>query len=63
MKSKYLLSVVEASKYFNIGRDKLYALVRSEPDLPTIKIGTTVKINIPLMEDWLNKATREGRSL
>lgn len=60
---KYLMSVVEAAKYFNIGRDKLYALVRSEPDLPVLKIGDIVKINVPMMEQFINKCTEEGREL
>lgn len=63
MQNKYLISVVEASKRFGIGRDKLYALVRSEPDLPTLRIGETVRINVPLFEEFLNKCTEEGRAL
>lgn len=63
MQNKYLISVVEASKRFGIGRDKLYSLIRSEPDLPTIKIGETVKINAPLFEEFLNRCTEEGRTL
>lgn len=63
MKIKYLMSVVEASKYFNIGRDKLYVLVKTEPDIPIIKIGETTKINVPMFEQFLNKCTEEGREL
>lgn len=60
---KYLVSIVEASKMFGIGRDSLYAMSRSEPDIPIIKIGSTTKVNVPLMEQWLDKATLEGREL
>ncbi|MBU5312315.1 helix-turn-helix domain-containing protein [Tissierella carlieri] len=63
MNNKYLMSIVEASKHFNIGRDKLYALVRSQEDIPIIRIGETTKINVPLFEEWLNRATLEGREL
>lgn len=63
MESKYLVSISEAGKIFGIGRDAMYALVRSERDLPKIKIGETTKINVPLMEEWLNKITREGKKL
>lgn len=63
MESKYLVSIVEASKMFGIGRDSLYAMSRSEPDIPIIKIGSTTKVNVPLMEQWLDKATLEGREL
>lgn len=63
MKDKYLMSITEASKYFGIGRDKLYQIVRSEPDTPVLRIGDITKINVPLFEDWLDKATKEGREL
>ena len=63
MRNKYLVSITEAGKIFGIGRDKLYALARSQPDFPVIIIGTTTKVNIPLMEQWLDKATKEGRKL
>lgn len=63
MSNKYLVSIVEAGKIFGIGRDAMYAMVRSEPDLPKIKIGEITKINVPLMEEWLNKATLDGRNL
>lgn len=63
MKNKYLMSIIEAAEYFNIGRNKLYAMVRTQEDIPIIKIGETFKINVPLFEEWLNKATLEGREL
>lgn len=61
--TKKLVSIIEAGKIFGIGRDLMYAMVRSEPDLPKIKIGQVTKINVPLMEQWLDKATKEGRNL
>ncbi len=63
MKDKYLMSITEASKYFGIGRDKLYQIVRSEPDIPVLRIGDINKINVPLFEDWLDEVTKEGREL
>lgn len=63
MNNKYLISIIEASKRYGIGRDKLYALVRSEPDIPIIKIGDATKINAPLFEKWIDQATLEGREL
>lgn len=63
MKSKYLMSIVEASQYFGIGRDKLYAIIRSQPDVPVIKIGESTKINVPMFEKWLNDCVSEGREL
>lgn len=63
MKSKYLVSISEAASIFGIGKNTLYALSRTEPDIPIILIGMKKKVNIPLMEEWLNKVTREGRKL
>lgn len=55
MESKYLVSIVEASKMFGIGRDSLYAMSRSEPDIPIIKIGSTTKVNVPLKDNFISK--------
>lgn len=63
MNNKYLMSIGEAAKYFNIGRNKLYAMVRSQEDIPVVRIGETTKINVPLFEKWLDRATLEGREL
>jgi predicted DNA-binding transcriptional regulator AlpA len=60
---KYLLSIPEAAKHFGIGRDKLYALCSTDNTMPVIKIGQYKKINVRLMEEWIDKATEEGRSL
>lgn len=48
---------------YGIGKSKLYAMVRSEPVIPIVRIGETTKINAPLFEEWINKATLEGRTL
>lgn len=63
MINKYLVSVTEAAQLFGIGRDAMYRLVKMNPEVPVVKIGEITKINVPLMEDWLNKVTREGRKL
>lgn len=60
---KKLMSIVEAAKYFGIGRDALYSLSRTEPDIPILKIGEKKKVNVPLFSEWLDKATAEGRNL
>jgi len=60
---KYLLSIPEAAKHFGIGRDRLYAICSTDNTVPTIKIGQYTKINVPLMEEWIDKATEEGRAL
>ena len=58
---KYLLSVNEATKLFGIGRDRLYSLIKSEEGFPVVKIGNNYKINRVLFEEWLDKASIEGR--
>lgn len=62
MKNKYLCSVTEGAAIFNIGRDKLYELVRAK-QIPCIQIGNVTKINVPLMREFLDKATKEGWKL
>lgn len=62
MDNKYLCSVTDGAAIFNIGRDKLYELIRSN-QIPYVQIGSTKKINVPLMREFLDKATKEGRRL
>lgn len=61
MPGKYLLSVREASEIYGIGRDRIYELIRSDPEFPVVKIGSNFKVNRPLLEVWLDKITKEGR--
>jgi len=63
MPSAHLISIPKAAKEFGIGRDRLYALCNSDPTVPTIRVGEFIKINRPLFEEWLNKATKEGKEL
>ena len=60
---KKLMSIIEAARYFGIGRDALYALSRTEPDIPILIINDKKKVNVPLFAEWLDKATAEGRRL
>ncbi len=56
MKNKYLISVVECSKQYNVPRDKLYGAIRAgNTEIPYIKIGNITRINVPLFEEYLNK--------
>lgn len=57
------MSVTEAAKTFGISRDRLYALVKTEPDIPIIHLGEFIKINTPMFEIWLDRITQEGRRL
>lgn len=63
MKEKYLMSVKEASDYFGIGRNRFYEIVRSHPDIPIIKVGQSMKVNVPMFEKWLDECVKEGRKI
>lgn len=63
MKNQYLYSIADAAKYYNIGKNKLYSMVRSEPSLPKVKVGQSVKIIGPKFEEWLYKCACEGKVL
>jgi len=58
---KKLDSIKRTSRYFNIGENKLRELVRSDPDLPCIKINSHVKIITDLFPEYLEKKWREGK--
>lgn len=60
---KYLMTVKEASEYFGIGRNKLYEILKSQPDVPVVKIGDYTKINVPMFKKWLDDCVEQGRAL
>ncbi len=62
-KNQYMCSIAEGTIIFNMGRDKLYQLARSNQIPCFVKIGAITKINIPLMKEFLDNAAREGRQL
>lgn len=63
--NKYLLSIVETSRIYNIPRDKLYAASRSEKatEIPFIIIGNTKKIHVPLLVKLLEEKAAKNESL
>ena len=63
MKNKYLLSIADAAECLGIGKQRLRELCYTDPTMPKIKIGSHTKINMPLMEEWINKKTLEGKTL
>jgi hypothetical protein len=64
MKNKYLLSIVEVSKQFNLPRDRLYAESRREnSEIPFIKIGSSKKIYIPKLIELLENKAANKESL
>ena len=63
MSTKYLMSIKEASEYFGIGRNRLYEMIRSQNDIPMVKVGVHLRINVPLFEQWLDNCSKEGRNL
>jgi predicted DNA-binding transcriptional regulator AlpA len=63
MKNQYLISIPEAAKQFGIGRNRLYELVYSDPTIPKISVGEYTKLNKRLFEQWIDKATQEGKAI
>lgn len=57
---KKLYSVIEAGKAIGIGKQKMYQLVKSDPDLPTVLIGSVTKINMGLIDEYLKKKCKDG---
>jgi len=60
---KKLLTVNEAAEAFGIGRNKLYRMIKTEPDIPILKLEGIYKVNSTMFSEWLDKATKEGRQL
>lgn len=54
---KYILTIKEASLYFNIGRDKLYSLAKEEGNNYTLHNGKMILFKRKLLEEFLNKKT------
>jgi len=64
MEKKYLLSIVEVSKQFNLPRDRLYAESRRKnTEIPFIQIGSSKKIYIPKLIELLETKAANKESL
>ena len=61
--SKYLMPPKEVSKNFGVGVNKIYQLIKTDPAFPVLKVGSKNLINTVLLEEYLDRATKEGRSL
>lgn len=57
---KKLISALECAATIGVGRDKMYSLIKSDPDLPIIKIGNITKINKDLLDKYLEKKCDKG---
>jgi hypothetical protein len=60
---KYMCSITEGARIFSLGRDRLYRLARTNEIPCFVKVGLTTKIIIPRMQEFLDKAAREGIKL
>ena len=54
--ASYLLSINEAAKYFGIGRDRLRAFTKENPDF-CVTVGNRSLIKRRKFEEFLDKAT------
>ena len=61
--NKYLLSIVETSRQYNLPRTRLYHAARNN-ELPIfVKVGEFTKVNTTLLEKLLDEAAITGKPL
>ncbi|WP_238884443.1 excisionase [Clostridium sp. YIM B02551] len=61
---KATMTIAECANFTGIGRDKLMELAHANnSDFPCFKVGTKFLINKEMLMTWLEKVTREGRTL
>lgn len=61
---KATLTIQECAEFTGIGRDKLMELVHNpNSDFPRFKVGAKFLINRQMLISWLDKITKEGRTL
>jgi len=60
---KILLNTKEASEFSGLTKDTIYKLIHTDPTFPKIKVGKNFKVNSVLLEEYLNKKTKEGARL
>jgi excisionase family DNA binding protein len=63
-KEKATLTIQECVEFTGIGRDKLMELAHSQnSDFPCFKVGAKFLVNRELLISWLEKITKESRTL
>lgn len=60
---KATMTIQECSEFSGIGRDKLMELAHGNNDFPSFKVGAKFLINRQMFIAWLEKVTKEGRTL
>ncbi|SHJ99538.1 DNA binding domain-containing protein, excisionase family [Clostridium cavendishii DSM 21758] len=61
---KVTLTVAECSELMNISKDKIRELVNKvDTDFPFFKVGVKVLINKDMLDNWLEKISKEHREL
>ncbi|WP_446897472.1 excisionase [Clostridium sp. LBM24168] len=61
---KATLTIDSCVKYSGIGRDKIMELAHNlNSDFPRFKVGTKCLINKKLLDEWLDKISKEKRVL
>jgi excisionase family DNA binding protein len=58
---KLLLRPVEAAEAIGISRSKIYELLASG-DLPSVRIGTSVRVPVEALRAWIAEQLDTGRS-
>ncbi|WP_125153139.1 excisionase [Clostridium rectalis] len=60
---KATLTIEECCKYSGIGRDKLLQLAHAKNDFPAFKVGKKFLVNKELLDEWLDKVSKEKISI
>jgi len=62
--AKATMTIDNCVKYSGIGRDKIMELAHNpNSDFPRFKVGTKCLINKKLLDEWLDKISKEKRVL
>jgi hypothetical protein len=63
-KDKLTMTLDETCKLSGIGKNKLTELVYKEnTDFPYFRVGTKVLVNREMLVNWLDKISKEGRTI
>jgi excisionase family DNA binding protein len=52
-----LLSIPEVASILNIGRTKVYTLIKVD-GLPTVKLGSTMRVSVVSLQRWIEEHER-----
>jgi excisionase family DNA binding protein len=57
MQQESLMDVLEAARYLNIGRSKLYEMAKAQM-LPYLRVGTSLRFDRAALDEWIRREMR-----